>query len=139
MKKLIVLLLSLQLGLVSFVPSRVFAQEASDDLIKSTQTDMLIVAGGGAAGAVLGLSTLSFVEKPSRHVSNIWTGAALGVIAGVVFVAYQSAQKGSEELTDEEASLEFNSKERFAWHQQNIQEGVMAPGDFETHLIHLSF
>lgn len=118
MKKIIALLIAFQLMSVS-----AFAQGTSEDdeLIKNTQNDILIVAGAGAAGAVLGLSTLSFVETPSRHISNIWTGAALGVIAGVIWVAYNSAQRGQEDLQsdDEEASLDFNSSERVAWHQQN--------------------
>jgi len=79
----------------------VFAQAESDDFVKNTQNDLLIVAGAGAAGAILGLSTLSFVERPSNHLRNVWTGAALGIIAGVVFVAYTGAQKGSEGLVSE--------------------------------------
>lgn len=114
MKKILSLLLALTVSATTG-----FAQENEDDIIKNTQNDILLVAGAGAAGAVLGLSTLSFVDKPSRHISNIWTGAALGVIAGVVWVAYNSAQRGSEDLQSEEASLDFNSSERYAWHQDN--------------------
>ncbi len=116
MKKIISILLAFQL-----LTAVAFAQEESetDDVIKNTQNDILLVAGAGAAGAVIGLSTLSFVEKPSEHISNIWTGAAIGVIAGVIWVAYNSAQRNQEDLIDEEASLEFNSSERFAWHQKN--------------------
>lgn len=114
MKKILSVLLALHLSTVAF------AQENEDDIIKNTQNDILLVAGAGAAGAILGLSTLSFVDKPSQHVSNIWTGAAIGVIAGVIWVAYNSAQRGQEDLqSDEEASLDFNSHERFAWHQKN--------------------
>jgi len=86
----------------------------ADDLIKNTQNDILTVAGAGVGGAILGLSTLSFVDEPSKHLPNIWTGAAIGVIAGVIFVAFNSAQKNSEEL---QSSAEFSTKERFAWHQ----------------------
>jgi hypothetical protein len=116
MKKIIAFFLAFNLLTVA-----AFAQENSeDDIIKNTQNDILIVAGAGAAGAILGLSTLSFVDMPSRHISNIWTGAALGIIAGVVWVAYNSAQRGQEDLqTEEEASLDFNSSERLAWHQKN--------------------
>lgn len=117
MKKIISLLIAIQL-----TTAVAFAQDSSseDDIIKNTQNDILLVAGAGAAGALLGLSTLSFVDKPSRSISNIWSGAAIGVIAGVIWVAYNSAQRGSEDLqSDEEASLEFNSGERLAWHQKN--------------------
>ena len=116
MKKIISLLLAFQL-----MTAVAFAQESNedDDIVKNTQNDILLIAGAGAAGAILGLSTLSFVDKPSQHISNVWTGAALGVIAGVIFVAYNSAQRGSEDLQSEEASLDFNSGERLAWHQKN--------------------
>ncbi len=115
MKKILSLLIAFQL-----MTAVAFAQEESeDDIIKNTQNDIILVAGAGAGGALLGLSTLSFVDKPSRHISNIWTGAALGVIAGVIWVAYNSAQRGQEDLQSEEASLDFNSGERVAWHREN--------------------
>src|SRR5690349_19210439 len=82
MKKWICALLSLQLLLLTSA----FGQE--DDFMKSTQNDIMLVAAAGAGGAVLGLSTLSFYDKPSKHIGNIWTGAAIGIIAGVIFVAY---------------------------------------------------
>jgi hypothetical protein len=115
MKKILSVFLAFQL-----LTAVAFAQGSSEDeLIKNTQNDILLVAGAGASGAVLGLSTLSFVDKPSQHLSNIWTGAAIGVIAGVIFVAYNSAQRGQEDLETEEASVDFNSGERLAWHQKN--------------------
>lgn len=93
---------------------------AEDDFVKNTQNDILIVAGAGIGGAVLGLSTLSFANEPSKHISNVWTGAAIGVIAGVVFVAFNSAQKNSEDL---QSSSSFSTFERVAWHhsQENLQ------------------
>jgi hypothetical protein len=96
---------------------------------------MLIAAAGGG-GAVLGLSTLSFTSEPSKHVSNIWTGAALGIIAGVLFVAYNSAQKGTEEL---QSSTDFNSSERIAWHAENTQNLTSSKVQFGTQLLQLSF
>ncbi len=118
MKKLLTLVLVLQM----LVMSAGFAAEEGgseeDDIVKNTQNDVLLVAGAGLAGAVLGLSTLSFVDKPSKHISNIWTGAAIGIIAGVIFVAYNSAQKSSEDL---ESSAEFNSSERYAWHDESVK------------------
>lgn len=89
------------------------AQTPEEDFIKNTQNDLMIVAAAGGAGAILGLSTLSFVERPSNHIRNVWTGAALGVIAGVIYVAYNSAQKGTEDLT---SSVDFNTHERSHWH-----------------------
>ncbi len=91
------------------------AQEESD-FVKNTQQDIMLVGAAGLGGAILGLSTLSFYETPSKHVSNIWTGAAIGVIAGVLWVAYNSAQKGSEELVGSHSSEEFSTHERSLWH-----------------------
>jgi hypothetical protein len=76
------------------------------------------------------------MSEPSKHVSNIWTGAALGVIAGVMFVAYNSAQKGTEDL---QSSSEFNSSERVAWHDQNAKNLTSLKVQFGTQLLQLSF
>ncbi len=138
MKKLLSLLLGLQFLLMTVSSNSAFAQE-DEDIIKNTQTDVLIVAAAGAGGALLGLSTLSFVDKPSNHVSNIWTGGALGIIAGVLFVAYNSAQKGSEDLQSEEASLEFNSTERFAWHRLSSPDLTSHGVQFGTQIWSLNF
>lgn len=134
MKKLICALLSLSLIATAVNPA--FAQESEDDLIKNTQNDIMLIAAAGAGGAVLGLSTLSFVEKPSKHVSNIWTGAALGIIAGVIFVAYNSAQKGSEDL---QSSVDFNSSERVAWHSENTEILTLPSVQFGTQIWQASF
>ena len=47
----------------------------------------------GLAGAVLGLSTLSFYGRPQDKLSNIAIGFALGVIAGTAYTTYQVATK----------------------------------------------
>jgi hypothetical protein len=111
MKKWIALLVIFQL-----IFSHIAFSQTEDDIIQKTQNDILLVAGAGAGGAVLGLSTLSFYERPSKNLSNIWTGAAIGIIAGVVFVAYTSAQKGSEELVTLNSSTDFSTSERGIWH-----------------------
>jgi hypothetical protein len=136
MKKLFCRLLSLHFFLAAALINPAFAQDSDDDLVKSTQNDILLVGVAGGAGAILGLSTLSFVDQPSKHVSNIWTGAALGVIAGVIFVAYNSAQRGSEEL---QSSSEFNSSERFAWHSQNTQNLTLPAVQFGTQIWQTNF
>lgn len=135
MKNLICALLSLQIFVTGALLNPAFAQD-EDDIIKNTQNDIILVGAAGAAGAILGLSTLSFVDKPSKHVSNIWTGAAIGVIAGVIFVAYNSAQKGSEEL---QSSREFNSHERVAWHAENSENLTFKSVQFGTQIWQLNF
>lgn len=135
MKKLLTVLLSLQIFLATAVVNPAFAQE-EDDIVKSTQQDLILVGAAGVGGAILGLSTLSFVDKPSKHVSNIWTGAALGIIAGVIFVAYNSAARGSEDL---QSSSEFNSSERVAWHSENAENLTLSQVQFGTQIWNYSF
>lgn len=43
-------------------------------------------------GAVLGLSTLPFYGEPQEHTNNISTGALLGFVGGLVFVAYDGTK-----------------------------------------------
>lgn len=136
MKKIVCALFGFYFLLAGVIANPAFAQDSEDDLIKNTQNDLLIVGAAGAGGAILGLSTLSFVDDPSNHVSNIWTGAALGIIAGVIFVAYNSAQKGSEEL---QSSSEFNSLERVAWHSQNTKNLSSGSVQFGTQIWSTSF
>ena len=51
---------SLLLALSFVLPNAVWAQDANsnDDIVTNTRNDLLMVAGGGVVGAVLGLSTL---------------------------------------------------------------------------------
>ena len=117
---------SLLLALCFVIPRGAWAQDAAggDDVVESTRNDLLMVAGGGVVGAVLGLSTLSFYDKPSKHVANIWTGAAVGIIAGVIVVAMGYAQKTQEDMTAYSPKLtpEFNSAAREEWHFANINK-----------------
>jgi hypothetical protein len=95
----------------------------ADELVENTKDDLMVVAGAGLGGAVLGLSTLSFYDKPSKHLSNIWMGAAIGIIGGVVYVAFNYAQRsGSETSQVLPSSKDLNSTERYAWHVENQSE-----------------
>lgn len=91
------------------------AAHAEEDVVASTRNDLMLVAAAGGGGAVLGLSTLSFYDKPSKHLSNIWMGAALGIIGGVIFVAINHAQKSQGEMA--QSSKNFSTFERVTWHE----------------------
>ena len=83
------------------------------------------------AGAVLGLSTLSFVEEPKDHTRNIIVGASIGIIFGVGYVAFSQATKTQEMMYGPEdevqAKLESLSPKdldtytRSEWHYENQQ------------------
>ncbi len=66
-------------------------QQYQPNLVDQSKNDFMIVLAAGGAGAVLGLSTLSFVSEPDDHYDNILTGGAIGIIAGVLYVAYRQA------------------------------------------------
>ncbi len=127
MKKFLSLILVLQILCVS----NVFAQ-SEDDFVKSTQQDLLLVAGGGVAGAIIGLSTLSFYDKPSKHISNIWTGAAIGVIAGVVYVVYDSATRNQDDLTTAVDGKSFETQARRRWHDEKVAQNLTLK---DSHLV----
>lgn len=73
--------------------SGAFAVEESSGIIDDSVRDISIVLGAGAAGAVLGLSTLSFVDHPSEHMKNIAIGGAIGIVFGVAAVIFSQATK----------------------------------------------
>lgn len=104
-----------------------FAQDekAANQLVDNTKNDLLLVIGGGLAGAILGLSTLSFVEEPKKHTRNILVGASIGIIAGVAFVAFNQANKSRDYLAPDGADSfgatpKFNTEERGLWHTQEF-------------------
>lgn len=113
--------------------------EPEDDIISSTQNDIILVGVAGATGAVLGLSTLSFYDTPSTHISNVWTGAAIGVIAGVIWVAYNSATKSQEQLQTYAPSEGFSTKERAGWHSEKSNVLTMSSVQYGTQFWQTSF
>lgn len=65
-----------------FISQSSLAQTSTTSIRRNVATIMFT----GLAGAVLGLSTLSFYGEPQEHVGNIWTGLAVGVVAGSAYV-----------------------------------------------------
>lgn len=105
------ILFSIIVTVCLILPSHVAAQdkEGADQILADTKADMITVVGVGLAGAVLGLSTLSFYSEPKDHLKNILVGGAIGIIIGVGLVAYNQATKSRDTFYqagegDEEAS-----------------------------------
>ncbi|OIQ19047.1 MAG: hypothetical protein BM556_07110 [Bacteriovorax sp. MedPE-SWde] len=99
------------------------AEEKSfvDDSIR----DVAIIAGTGAGGAVLGLSTLSFVEEPGDHLKNIVVGGAIGIIVGVGIVAWGQANKSKGLYESGSINPEdFSTGDRQQWHVAQSKEAV---------------
>lgn len=123
--------LAIIFSLISVVFSNnAFAQSGGemDELVSGTKNDLLVVVGGGLAGAVLGLSTLSFVEEPKKHTRNIIVGASIGIIIGVAYVAMSQATRSQEMIygdQGEQASLTedrkgFSTYSRSDWHGEEV-------------------
>ncbi len=72
--------------LVSLFTSSAFSQ--MDLRVKRTVATVIFSSLGGA---VLGLSTLPFYGEPQEHANNITTGALIGLVAGISYVAYDSS------------------------------------------------
>ncbi len=120
-------ILLVSIAFINITAGRSAQAQDIDGLVSDTKNDLLVVVGGGLAGAVLGLSTLSFVEEPKDHTRNIIVGASIGIIAGVAFVAMSQATKTQDMLYGEGDTVkldpkEFNTYARSGWHYQGINE-----------------
>ena len=105
--------------------SRVFAQGVigdSGDIFEKSVGDLTLVGALGAAGGVIGLSTLSFVDEPEDHLDNIMVGAALGIIIGVGWVAYGQAMNtyGDMAVYGELSAENFSTMERNLWGRRAV-------------------
>lgn len=63
------------------------AAKDSDDVNPyDTRNTVGLILISGLVGGVLGLSTLSFYERPQDHIRNITLGAGIGVIASAIYL-----------------------------------------------------
>jgi|GEM_PF-2515225 len=104
-KILNLIFLSLCTGVLLLSPL-VMAQDQEKSVYDESLKDMYVVLGTTTIGAVLGLSTLSFVEEPSAHIKNIVVGGALGIIVGVGVVAFNQASKSRDLYLESDAPAE---------------------------------
>lgn len=105
------------LALFSLVNSTFAQDNGGGDILDQSMTDIITVTALGGVGAVLGLSTLSFVNEPKDHLKNIVVGGALGIIIGVGVVAFRQANKSQEVYKGAFNNVpEFSTKNRLAWH-----------------------
>ena len=135
-KRILTVFLALFLVWGGVTSKTAFANESADF---SPRTSLANIFYLGAFGAVLGLSTLSFTSQPSKHMKNILIGGALGIIAGVVYVAYDAATTGGfgnqayylhgpEESMKANRSLYSASGSAMAFSQSHQPEGISADG-----------
>ena len=94
--RFVIILLSLALGIC--VPEASFAQNKGGGTSTSKsgggpRKQLQTIVFAGLAGAILGLSTLSFYGRPQDRLNNIAVGFAIGVIGGAIYTTYQAATK----------------------------------------------
>ena len=85
---------------LSFVPPS-YAQvppagQTEGSTISGPRKQLATIVFAGLAGAILGLSTLSFYGRPQDYLSNIAIGFAIGVIVGTSYTTYKAATKPYE-------------------------------------------
>ena len=110
-------------------PLQLRAQDSNPTgFVDESLNDLYVVLGSGAVGAVLGLSTLSFVETPKDHMKNIAIGGAIGIVFGVGYVIFNQATK-SQTITSEATSpMTAESNESLArvdFSKQKIAENYL--------------
>ncbi len=119
------------------MPSLSLAQgtnQAASEEMGGTRKQIATIIFAGLAGAVLGLSTLSFYGRPQDKLSNIAIGFAVGVIGGTVYTTYKAIHAPYEQYQvyydqqDELLRTNFGDQisDRFAQEnaaQQNRQLG----------------
>lgn len=84
--------------IVSAFPQQSFAQGETTSELTGTRKQVATIIFSGLAGAILGLSTLSFYGKPQERLSNIAVGFAVGIIGGVIYTSYNMARSPYEHL-----------------------------------------
>jgi hypothetical protein len=96
----------------SVLPTESFAQqnEASAPELTGTRKQVATIIFAGLAGAILGLSTLSFYGKPQEELSNIAVGFAVGIIGGVAYTSYNIARSPYEGLQSMELQRNYDDE-----------------------------
>ena len=89
--------LNILVAITLLVSSSAFAQRQGGANIAEnkggTSKQIKTIIFSGVAGAILGLSTLSFYGRPQERLSNIAVGFAIGIIAGAAYTTYKAASQ----------------------------------------------
>ncbi len=107
-----VIVSSLSLSLIVMAPAQSFAAGAKKDKpgeisAQGPRRHLATIVFAGLAGAILGLSTLSFYGRPQDRLSNIAVGFAFGVITGTGYTMYKAATEPKDFYTLNEPKPEL--------------------------------
>jgi hypothetical protein len=70
--------------------------KAAQTSAQGPRRHLTTIVMAGLAGAILGLSTLSFYGRPQDRLSNIATGFAIGIVIGACYTTYKAAAEPKE-------------------------------------------
>lgn len=103
--------------MVLFLSQTAFAQTNTSQM-SGFRRNVATIIFAGLGGAVLGLSTLSFYGEPEDHVSNIWMGLGVGLIAGTAYVTTRDTNYSQLEIPTNPHQLQKhkNAPQIFAYH-----------------------
>ncbi|MBC7713579.1 MAG: hypothetical protein H7177_09580 [Rhizobacter sp.] len=131
LKKLLTALIT---AVILVNPIQVMAQDSKEGSVADESLqDLTTVIGSGVVGAVLGLSTLSFVDKPKDHFKNIAIGGAIGMVIGVGLVIFNQANKSGASLSENKLPLSpesFEGLARSEFSEQKIAENYLMQPTF---------
>lgn len=97
LRKLTAGILALSLIVVApYVHAAAKTDKGAQSTAQGPRRHLTTIVFAGLAGAVLGLSTLSFYGRPQDRLSNIAVGFAVGVITGTVYATYKAATEPKE-------------------------------------------
>src|SRR3954471_22487152 len=98
------------LSLFSVVPGAFAAgtkEKTNQVTTAGPRRHLATIVFAGLAGAILGLSTLSFYGRPQDKLSNIAAGFAIGVITGTIYTTYKAATEPKDFYSVRGASAEL--------------------------------
>lgn len=107
-------------------PAASASSATEDSIMDDSVRDISVVLGIGVVGAVLGLSTLSFVDSPSKHLKNIAVGGAIGIVVGVGVVIFSQATKSTTAIAVGQAELPMNAEKFATLSRQEFSEDKIA-------------
>jgi hypothetical protein len=118
----LVAMASLMALTIALTPAQSYAQaDAGKPELTGTRKQVATIVFAGLAGAILGLSTLSFYGRPQDHLSNIAVGFAVGVIGGAIFTTYKAATRPYEAYDLGQNKIEFHNEEYKRYLEMNQQ------------------
>lgn len=75
---------------------------------QGTKKQLSVIVFAGLAGAILGLSTLSFYGRPQDKLNNIAIGAAVGIIGGTIYTTFKAATEPRDFYEGLRPARDFN-------------------------------